>query len=80
MLKTNGRDLPHTEGSGSLGSAMTTDDLAIAIDQNRNNKVEDLDAVGDLPELFPAVPARVRRIGLQCVDPTILDIQFRITS
>jgi len=33
-----------------------------------------------LLELLPAVPARVRRIGLQCVDPTILDIQIRITS
>jgi len=79
MLEANGRDLPHAEGSGSLGSAMPAGDLAIAIDQNRNNEVEDLDAVGDLLELFLAVPVRVRRIGLQCVDPTILDIQIRIT-
>ena len=58
---------------------MPGNDLAIAIGQNRNNEVEDLDAVGDLLELFLAVPVRVRRIGLQCVDPTILDIQIRIT-
>jgi hypothetical protein len=80
MFEANGRDLPHTKGSGSLGSAMPADDLAIAIDQNRNNEVEDLDALRDLLELLPAVPARVRRIGLQSVDPTILDIQIRITS
>jgi hypothetical protein len=80
MLEANGRDLRHTERSGSLGSAMPADDLAIAIDQNRNNEVEHLDALGDLLKLFPAVPARVRGIGLQCIDPTILDIQIRMTS
>jgi hypothetical protein len=79
MVEANGRDLPHAEGNGSLGSPMPAGDLAIAIDQNRNNEVKDLDAVGDLLELFLAVPARVRRVGLQCVDPTIPDIQIRIT-
>jgi hypothetical protein len=76
MLEANGRDLPHTELSGSLGSAMAADDLAIAIDQNWNNEVEDPDALGNFLELFLAVPARVRGIGLQCVNPTILDIQI----
>ena len=55
---------------------MPGNDLAIAIGQNRNNEVEDPDALGNFLELFLAVPARVRGIGLQCVNPTILDIQI----
>jgi hypothetical protein len=50
---------------------VTADGLVVTIDQDRDIEAENLDALGALPDLFLAVPARVRRIGLQCIDATI---------
>src|SRR4029077_20649898 len=61
------------EHAGSQDSAVTGNYLAVAINQDRDDEPEKLDALGDLPDLFLAVPARVGRIGEQCIDSTIHD-------
>ena len=50
---------------------MTGDDVAIAIDQDRNNEPKGLDAVTELPNLLLAVLARIGGVRLDLVDPTI---------
>jgi hypothetical protein len=47
--------------------------LAVAINQDRDDETENRDALGDLPDLFLAVLARVRRIESQCINSTIHD-------
>jgi hypothetical protein len=54
---------------------MPGNDLAIAIGQNRNNEVEDPDALGDLPELFPVVAAWVGGVRFQFLNPPVGDRQ-----
>jgi len=53
--------------------AVTGNYLAVAINQDRDDETENRDALGDLPDLFLAVLARVRRIESQCISSTIHD-------
>jgi hypothetical protein len=47
---------------------MPPNNLAVAIDQNRDIETEGLDTVGDLPDLLLAVAPRVRWIRFELVD------------
>ena len=58
---------------------MPGDNLALAIDQDRDIEVEGPDAVGDLPDLLLAMAPRVRGVELELVDRPINDFkQFRL--
>jgi hypothetical protein len=52
---------------------MAGDDVAVAIDQDRDIEAKSLDAVGDLPDLLLAMPACVTGIWLELVDPSVDD-------
>jgi hypothetical protein len=49
--------------AGCEQPAMSGDHLAVAVDQDRDNKAENPDAVGDLADLLLAMTPRVRRVG-----------------
>jgi hypothetical protein len=51
------------------------DDLAVAVDQDRNVKAKGLDAVGDLPDLLLGMMPRVGGVRLQLRDPAIDDVE-----
>jgi hypothetical protein len=53
------------------------DDLAVAVDQDRNVKAKALDAVGDLPDLLLRMMPRVGGIRLQLRDPAVDDVEGR---
>ena len=75
MIEAHCRDLGHADCATGQSSAVTADYPSIAINQDRDNKTEFLDARRDLPDLFLAVPARVRRIGCQFFDRSINDLE-----
>jgi hypothetical protein len=52
---------------------MPGDHVEVAINQDRAIETENSDAFGNLPDLSPAMAARVRRVGFQLIDPTVLD-------
>ena len=54
---------------------MTCNYVAVAIDQDRNDEAERLDAGGNLPNLLLAVPARIGGVGLYLVDTPIDQLQ-----
>ena len=61
-------DLLETEQFCSRIPAVTRNDNASFVDQNRDQKSECGDAVGDLPDLFLRMRSRVSRIWLERVD------------
>ena len=52
---------------------MPHDNLAVAIDQDRDIKAENPDAISDLPDLLFGVAARVGRVRFQVLNPAIND-------
>jgi hypothetical protein len=52
VVEAQGRLFAHAELIGSQQAAMTGNDIPVAIDQDWNNKAEDLDTVTDLPDCF----------------------------
>ena len=70
MIEAQSWHLGDIEHAGRQDSAVTGNYLAVAINQDRDDETENLDALGDLPDLFLAVPARVGRIWLQRFDDT----------
>jgi hypothetical protein len=46
---------------------VASEDHVLAVNQDRSGEAEDPDAVGDLPDLFARMSARVAPIGLQVV-------------
>ena len=77
MIDAHRRNLGDTERLGGQGSAVTADGLAVTIDQDRDIETENSDALGDLPDLFAAVAARVGRIWLERINPAVLDRHSR---
>ena len=76
VIEAEGRHLGNAELAAGEQPAVPGDHVAVAIDQDRHVEAESLDAVGDLPDLLLAVPARVGRIRLQIFDPTINNPQI----
>ena len=68
MIDAHRRHLGHAERAGSQDPAVTGNYLATAINQDRDVETESLDALGELPDLLLAMPARVRRIERELVD------------
>src|SRR5262249_44748843 len=58
----------HPQKLGGFDTAVTSEDLVISIDQNRVGEAEALDAVGDLPDLFPRMSPGVSGIGAKVRD------------
>jgi hypothetical protein len=52
---------------------VSTDNLAVAIDQDRDIKAEGPDAVSDLPDLLFGVVPRVGGVRFQLLNPAIND-------
>jgi hypothetical protein len=50
---------------------MTSDYLAVFIDQDRNNEAKGLEALANLPDLPPTMAPRVGGIRFQLLDSTI---------
>ena len=50
---------------------MTRDNVAVAIDQDRDIEAESLDAVGNLSDLLFAMAPRVTGVWFQLFDPVI---------
>jgi hypothetical protein len=53
--------------------AVASEDHVLAVNQDRIGEAEDPDAVGDLPDLFARMSARVAPIGLQVAGRDILN-------
>jgi hypothetical protein len=53
------------------------DDLAVAVDQDRDVEAKGVDAVGDLPDLLLGMMPRVGGVRLQLRDPAIDDVESR---
>jgi hypothetical protein len=62
MVEAQCRHLGHAEFIRREQPPVTRDDLAIAIDQDRDIEAESFDAVGDLPDLLFAVTPRIGEI------------------
>src|ERR1700759_4923419 len=58
---------------GRRASPVPGHDLALAIDQDRDIKAEDLDALGDLPDLLLGVAPWVSRIRFELSDCPVDD-------
>jgi hypothetical protein len=59
---------------GGFDTTVTSEDLVISIDQNRVGEAEALDAVGDLPDLFPGMSPGVSGIGAKVRDRFFGDV------
>jgi hypothetical protein len=59
---------------GGFDTTVTSEDLVISIDQNRVGEAEALDAVGDLPDLFPGTRSSVSGIGAKVRDRFFGDV------
>jgi putative transposase len=64
---------------GRAARRLTRDDVAVAIDQDRDVELEGLDAAGDLPDLLFAVAPRVGGVELKLVDPSVDDFPCDFT-
>jgi hypothetical protein len=63
----------HRQKGSGLHSPLASEDHVLAVNQDRIGEAEDPDAVGDLPDLFARMSARVAPIGLQIVGRDILN-------
>src|SRR5439155_14208258 len=59
-------------------AAMARDNDAVLIDQNRNDKSERRDAVGNLTDLLARMGARVATVGRELVDRSPTDINHKL--
>ena len=73
VIEAQRRHLAPAKLSCRKQPAMAGYDISITIDQDRNTEPKSLDAFGDLPDLLPAVPARVGGVWGELVDPPIDD-------
>ena len=71
-MRTHGTFAIAKKGSG-LDAAVASEDHVLAVNQDRIGEAEDPDAVGDLPDLFARMSARVAPIGFQVVGRDILN-------
>jgi hypothetical protein len=55
VIEAQGGQLGDAEVAGGQEPAMPTNHVAMAVDEDRYIKTEDLDAIGDLPDLLSAV-------------------------
>jgi len=55
VIEAQGGHLGDAEFAGGHEPAMPTNHVAMAVDEDRDIKTEDLDAIGDLPDLLFAV-------------------------
>ena len=62
MVEAQGWHLIHAKLAASEQPAMSGNHIALAIDQDWDIETKDTDAIGNLLDLFLAVPARVRRV------------------
>src|SRR5262249_891993 len=58
----------HPQKLGGFDTTVTSEDLVVSVDQNRVGEAEALDAVGDLPDLFPRMSPGVSGIGAKVRD------------
>jgi hypothetical protein len=77
VIEAEGRYLREVEFAGSEQATMPGDDLARAIDQDRDIEAEDPDAFGNLPDLLLAVAPRVGRIRGELVNRSVDDQHLR---
>ena len=71
VIEAQCRHLGYSEQGACEQPPVPGHNLVLAIDQDRNIKVEGLDAVGDLPNLPLGVTPRIGGIGFQRVDSTV---------
>jgi hypothetical protein len=64
--------------SRAAARRVTRDHIAMAIYQDRDIEAEDFDALGNFPDLSPAVASDIGWIRLKLVDPPVNDGQYRI--
>jgi hypothetical protein len=64
VIETPGRRFRNAEFAAREQPTVPANHLVVAIDQDRDIKVESSDAVGDLPDLLLAMAPRVRRVKL----------------
>jgi hypothetical protein len=67
VIEAQRRHFGYAEQTAGEQPPMPGDNLALAIDQDWDIEAEGPDAVGDLPDLFAAMPTRVGRIRREFV-------------
>src|SRR6516164_1080651 len=75
MIEAHRRHLLPAELARGKQPAVAGYDISVVINQDRNIEAKGLDAVSDLPDLLLAVTARIGRIRLELVDPSIDDFE-----
>jgi hypothetical protein len=73
MIEAQRRHLSQTELAAGGEATVAANYVVVAINQDRDIEAEGLDAVGDLPDLLLAVPARVVGIRFELVDRPVDD-------
>ncbi len=73
VLQPNRRDFGDAKELRRRGAAMTCDDRVRLVQQDGIGEAEDVNAVGDLPNLSFAVSARIARIVLERSDWLVAD-------
>ena len=65
MVSMRTQNLCHRQKGSGLDATVSSEDHVLAVNQDRIGEAEDPDAVGDLPDLFARMSARVAPIGLR---------------
>ena len=68
VIEAQGRHLGQAELAAGQQPAVPGDDVAVAIDQDRDIEAEGLDAVGDLPDLLFAVTTGINGVRLKLIE------------
>ena len=76
MVEAYRRHLGEAQGTGGQHPAVARDYVVVAIDQDRDDEVEGLKAVSDLPDLLFTVPPRIGRIRPELVDRSVNNNQI----